>query len=163
MVADAVVVVADGVITAVGKSGEVSIPADARVIDCTGKTVVAGFWNSHVHFTEAPWRGAANAPAAPLTAHMQAMLTRWGFTTVFDLGANPDNTLPLRRRIYAGEVLGPNIFLAGSIFPANGRPAYLPDAQIPEAATPEAAGENGAARAWHRARWRQAFYRSLQG
>ncbi len=33
-------------------------PSDARVIDCTGKTVVAGFWNSHVHFTQAVWKNA---------------------------------------------------------------------------------------------------------
>ena len=97
-----------GVITAVGRTSEVQIPADARVIDCTGKTIVAGFWNSHVHFTEAVWKNAANGPAAPLTAHMQEMLTQWGVTTVWDLGANPDDTVPLRRRINSGEVLGPD-------------------------------------------------------
>ena len=80
---DAVVVTANGVITAIGSRSDVQIPSDARVIDCTGKTVVAGFWNSHVHFTEAVWRNAGSAPAAPLTAHMQEMLTRWGFTTVW--------------------------------------------------------------------------------
>jgi len=85
-IADAVIVTTAGAITAIGRPSEVQIPQDARVIDCTGKTVVAGFWNSHVHFTEAPWKGAASAPAAPLTAHMQKMLTQWGFTTVWDLG-----------------------------------------------------------------------------
>ena len=70
-IADAVIVTSAGVITAVGRDSDVQIPADARVIDCTGKTVVAGFWNSHVHFTEAVWRNAGSAPAAPLTAHMQ--------------------------------------------------------------------------------------------
>ena len=138
---DAVVVATDGVITAVGRSSDIQIPAGARVIDCTGKTVVAGFWNSHVHFTEAVWRNAGSAPAAPLTAHMQAMLTRWGFTTVWSLGSDPSDSMALRRRVYADEVLGPNIFLAGSIFPSNGRPEYLPEARIPEAATPERAAE----------------------
>jgi imidazolonepropionase-like amidohydrolase len=140
-IADAVVVTSVGVITAVGRAGEVQIPPDARVIDCSGKTIVAGFWNSHVHFTEAVWRDAGNAPAAPLTAHMQEMLTRWGFSTVWSLGSDPDNSMALRRRVYADEILGPNIFLVGSIFPKDGRPAYLPDAQIPEAATPERAAE----------------------
>ena len=50
---DAVVVISGGVITAIGSRSDVRIPPDARVIDCTGKTVVAGFWNSHVHFTQA--------------------------------------------------------------------------------------------------------------
>jgi imidazolonepropionase-like amidohydrolase len=140
-IADAVIVTSAGVITAVGRAGEVQIPPDARVIDCSGKTIVAGFWNSHVHFTEAVWRDAGNAPAAPLTAHMQEMLTRWGFTTVWSLGSNPSDSLALRRRVNADEIPGPNIFLVGSIFPKDGRPAYLPDAQIPEAATPERAAE----------------------
>ena len=135
---DAVVLTSGGVITRIGSSSEVQIPSDARVIDCAGKTVVAGFWNSHVHFTEAVWKTAATGPAAPLTAHMQEMLTRWGFTTVWDLGSDPANSLPLRRRVDAGEVLGPKIFLLGSIFPRNGHPAYLPaDMQLPEAGEPE--------------------------
>ncbi len=88
-ISDAVIVTSAGVITAVGRAGEVQIPPDARVIDCTGKTIVAGFWNSHVHFTEAVWKDAGNAPAAPLTAHMQEMLTRWGFTTVWSSRLQP--------------------------------------------------------------------------
>jgi imidazolonepropionase-like amidohydrolase len=139
-VSDAVIVTTAGVITAVGRASEVQIPSGAKVIDCTGKTIVAGFWNSHVHFTEPAWRNAGSAPAAPLTAHMQAMLTRWGFTAVWDVGSDPGDSLPLRRRVNADEVLGPNIFLAGSIFPKDGHPAYLPaNVQLPEAATPEQA------------------------
>jgi imidazolonepropionase-like amidohydrolase len=135
---DAVVLTSGGVITRIGSSSGIEIPADARIIDCTGKTVVAGFWNSHVHFTDAVWKTAASGPAAPLTAHMQEMLTRWGFTTVWDLGSDPADSLPLRRRVDAGEVLGPNIFLLGSIFPKNGHPAYLPaDMQLPETAEPD--------------------------
>src|SRR2546421_1412987 len=86
--ADAIVIASDGVITAIGSRSDVQIPADARVIDCTGKTVVAGFWNSHVHFTQAAWNNAGSAPAAPLAEHMQAMLTRWGFTTGWDVGSD---------------------------------------------------------------------------
>lgn len=139
---DAVVVTANGVIATIGSRSEVQIPSDARVIDCAGKTVVAGFWNSHVHFTEAVWRNAGSAPAAPLTSHMQEMLTRWGFTTVWSLGSDPDDSMALRRRVNAGEIFGPNIFLAGSIFPRDGHPAYLPsEIQLPEAATPEQAAE----------------------
>jgi imidazolonepropionase-like amidohydrolase len=137
---DAVVVMSGGAITAIGSRADVQIPAEARVIDCTGKTIVAGFWNSHVHFTEAAWRNAASAPAASLEEHMREMLTKWGFTTVWDLGSDPKDSLPLRRRITAGEVAGPNIFLAGSIFPKGGHPVYLPaEMQLPEAATSDEA------------------------
>jgi imidazolonepropionase-like amidohydrolase len=137
---DAVVVTSGGVITAIGKRGEVELPSDTQMIDCTGKTIVAGFWNSHVHFTEAVWQNAGVAPAPSLERHMQDMLTRWGFTTVWDLGSDPTDTLPLRRRVDAGEVPGPTIFTVGSIFPKGGHPVYLPaEMKLPEAATPEEA------------------------
>jgi imidazolonepropionase-like amidohydrolase len=68
------------------------------------------------------------------------MLTQWGFTTVWDLGSDPDDSLPLRRRVNAGEVAGPNILLAGNIFPKGGHPVYLPpEIQLPEAATADEA------------------------
>src|SRR5882724_3079240 len=53
---DAVVLASGGVISAIGSRSEIQLPNDARVIDCTGKTIVAGFWNSHVHFTQAVWK-----------------------------------------------------------------------------------------------------------
>ncbi|QHO77500.1 hypothetical protein ACH79_37600 [Bradyrhizobium sp. CCBAU 051011] len=141
-VADAVIVISNGAIAATGNRNDIRIPSDARLIDCTGKTVVAGFWNSHVHFTQAAWKNAASASAASLTAHMEEMLTRWGFTTVWDVGSHPDDSLPLRRRVNAGEVLGPTIYLAGNIFPKDGHPAYLPaELQLPMATTPEEAAQ----------------------
>ncbi|MEH2502238.1 imidazolonepropionase-like amidohydrolase [Bradyrhizobium sp. AZCC 1578] len=140
--ADAVILIANGAIAAVGTRREVQIPSDARVIDCTGKTVVAGFWNSHVHFTEEVWKNAGSAPAAPLAEHMQAMLTRWGFTTVWDIGSDGRDTLALRRRVNSGEIPGPDIYTAGSIFPKDGHPAYLPaEIKLPEASTPEEAAQ----------------------
>jgi imidazolonepropionase-like amidohydrolase len=73
---------------------------------------------------------------------MQEMLTRWGFTTVWDLGSEPANSLALRRRVESGEVPGPQILLAGDIFPKGGHPAYLPqEMQLPEAETPEQAAQ----------------------
>src|SRR5260370_28962751 len=123
---DAVVLTSGGAITVIGSRSKVQVPNDARVIDCTGKTVVAGFWNSHVHFTPAVWKNAASAPVASLEAHMREMLTRWGFTTVCDLGSDPSDSLALRRRVNSGAVAGPTILLAGASFPQGGHPVYLP-------------------------------------
>jgi imidazolonepropionase-like amidohydrolase len=136
---NAVVLIENGRIAGVGKQGELKIPKTAQVIDCTGKVIVAGFWNSHVHF-ESGWQGATQAPAGQVEAHLQEMLTRWGFTTVWDLGSEPNNTLALRKRIESGEIPGPQILMAGAIFPLNGHPVYLPpEMQLPEAASPEQA------------------------
>src|SRR5271167_4745840 len=134
---DSVVLSTNGRITAVGKRGEVSIPKDARVIDCAGKYLVAGFRNSHIHLSEPVFTNAGSAPAAPIAAHLSEMLTKWGFTTVWDLGSNPPDSLALRSRIESGEIPGPQLLLAGDIFPKNGHPVYLPaEMKLPEAASP---------------------------
>jgi len=136
---NAVVLIRDGRITAIGSRSDARVPKSAKVIDCNGKVVVAGFWNSHVHF-ETGWENAAALPAKQLESHIQEMLTRWGFTTVWDLGSLPSNTLAIRHRIESGEVAGPKILMAGDIFPKNGHPVYLPaEMQLPEAATPQEA------------------------
>lgn len=139
---DVVIVTSNGVITAIGKRGEFQLPNAATVIDCTGKTIVAGFWNSHVHFTQSAWKNVGSASAEELERPMREMLTRWGFTTVWDLGSDPISSLALRRRVDSSEVAGPKILLAGNFYPKGGHPVYLPaDVQLPEAGTPAEAAQ----------------------
>jgi imidazolonepropionase-like amidohydrolase len=139
---DAVVLISEGRILAVGNRQDIAAPSNAGVIDCTGKYIVAGFWNSHVHFSDASWNNAASASRNALEHHLQEMLTRWGFTTVWDLGSVPANSLALRQRVESGEIPGPKILLAGTIFPKGGHPVYLPaEMQLPEAATPDEAAQ----------------------
>ncbi len=123
---DANVIIHDGKIVAVGKDADV--PKSAYIIECAGRVIVAGFWNSHVHFTEGAWRDAATAPATGLEEHMHTMLTKWGDTTVFDIGSFPQDTLALRKRVESGEIAGPKIYTtAGAIYPENGIPVYIPE------------------------------------
>lgn len=122
------IVVRAGKIVAAGSREQVKVPEDLRVSRCSGGFVAAGFQNSHVHFTEAPFSGAAQRPAEELSAHIERMLTRYGFTTVLDTASNPDDTFALRARIEKGEVRGPRILTAGApLYPHNGIPFYLRD------------------------------------
>ena len=90
--------------------------------------MVAGFQNSHVHFTDAKFAGAKDRPAAELAAAMTDMLNRHGFTTVVDTASNLANTVALRARVEGGEVAGPRILTAGgALYPKNGIPIYLRD------------------------------------
>lgn len=130
---DAVVVVQGAKVAAVGPAAAVRLPAGAAVVDCAGQFVVAGFQNSHVHFTEARWDGAAKAPAERLAAQLEAMLLRHGFTTVVDTASWLDNTLSLRARIESGEVAGPRVLTAGgALYPENGVPFYVREAVPPD-------------------------------
>jgi imidazolonepropionase-like amidohydrolase len=147
-ITDGTVVVHAGKIAAVGKTGEISFSSGAKIIPCTGKTITAGFQNSHVHFTEPEkWMDSANIPANTLTERFQAMLTRYGFTTVVDTGSLLPNTVEIRRRVESGEVVGPRILTAGApLYPPNGVPYYIKDSVppeilkiLPQPETPEAA------------------------
>lgn len=125
-IARGTVLMRDGRITAVGPAGQVKVPRGAQRMAGTGTVVVAGFWNSHVHMLPVPLREATSRPAAELSAALEAMFTRWGFTTVFDIGSLPGNTLALRRRVEAGEVTGPLILTTDALFfPEGGTPVYV--------------------------------------
>ena len=112
-IANAVVLVHDGHIVAVGTRGSIQIPKRTNVIDCSGKVIVSGFWNSHVHILSPTLLHAREASPSQLSGEMDEMFNRWGFTTVFDVGSVLDNTLALRRRIDNGEVKGPRILTTG--------------------------------------------------
>ena len=140
------VLVQNGRIVAVGT--RIPIPPEAYVIPGEGRVVTAGFWNAHVHFTEAKWRAAARQPPDRLNGALREMLTRRGFSTVVDTGSDPRVTFALRRRIESNELLGPTIYTAGpSLFPPRGIPYYLRDTLpfwvrgfVPQPSTPRAAG-----------------------
>src|SRR5439155_3307241 len=124
-----VVLINGGKIAAVGRRRQVKTPQSGQLIDCSGRTITAGFWNSHVHFMERKWADAASIPASELSQQLQEMLTRSGFTSAFDLASPWENTRRLRDRIESGEVLGPRIYSTGlALLPAN--PGLPPTAII---------------------------------
>jgi imidazolonepropionase-like amidohydrolase len=127
-VEDSVVVVKDGRIVSAGSRANTPVPPGARLLDAHGAVLTAGFWNSHIHLMTPDVLNAATANAETLKSALQAMLTRWGFTTVFDLASSTDNALSLRRRINSGEVPGPMILTVGDpFFPKDGTPIYVRD------------------------------------
>jgi imidazolonepropionase-like amidohydrolase len=110
------ILVHDGRIDAVGPSANIKPPRDASVVDCKGLVVTAGFWNSHVHILPPGLLHAEKLSGDQLTSQLEEMLTRWGFTTVFDIASVLANTNVIRRRIESGEVKGPRILTVGEPF-----------------------------------------------
>ena len=120
------ILVHEGRILAVGPTATIKVPRHATVIDCKGLVVTAGFWNSHVHILTPGLFHAKELSSEQLTAQLQEMLTRWGFTTVFDIGSVLENTTVIRRRIESGEVKGPRILTVGEPFwGKGGTPVYV--------------------------------------
>jgi imidazolonepropionase-like amidohydrolase len=125
---DGAILVRDGRILAVGPTAAIKVPRHATVIDCKGLVVTAGFWNSHVHILIPGLLHAEKLSSAQLTSQLQEMLTRWGFTTVFDIASVLANTTLIRRRIESGEVKGPRILTVGEPFwVKGGTPVYVRD------------------------------------
>ena len=113
LVTDAAILIEDGNIAFAGPQSLAQIPETADRFDCSGLIITAGFWNSHVHFFERKWANAAAIPAPELGRQLEDMLTRYGFTSVFDLSSLWENTRIIRDRIESGEVPGPRIRSTG--------------------------------------------------
>jgi imidazolonepropionase-like amidohydrolase len=120
------VLVRGGRIVAAGRADASAEAAAPLAPGCDGGVIVAGFQNSHVHLLGSVFTHAASRPAAELEAGLQQLLTRYGFTTAFDIASDRDNTLALRARMARGEVKGPRLLTAGlPLFPHQGLPIYL--------------------------------------
>ena len=117
---DGVVVVENGRISAVGPRDTMRVPDGINTLECSGSTITAGFWNSHVHFFEDQWTDAADIPAPQLADQLRTMLMRYGFTSVFDLSSPLENTRRIRARIESGEVAGPRIRSTGAAIVGDG-------------------------------------------
>jgi imidazolonepropionase-like amidohydrolase len=136
VISNGVVIVRDGGIAAIGTRDAVSVPTNARVLDCSGLFVTAGLWNNHVHLT--PWRLAMAGwlPGFVSAGEIRAMVTRYGFVHVLDTGSLPGNALRLRTRIAQGGLVGPDIRIAaGSFVAPGGSPFYLWPLRLPELKT----------------------------
>jgi imidazolonepropionase-like amidohydrolase len=110
---DGALLLRGGKIAALGSKGSIALPEGTQVLDCSGCTIAAGFWNSHVHFFERKWADAAAIPADELARQLRETFTRFGFTSVFDLSSAWENTRRIHDRVEAGEVPGPRIRSTG--------------------------------------------------
>jgi imidazolonepropionase-like amidohydrolase len=120
------IVIRDGRILSVGPAAAIKIPPSATVIDCKGLVVTAGFWNSHVHILPPGLLHAEKLSSEQLSSQLEEMVTRWGFTTVFDIASVLENTNLIRRRIASGEARGPRILTTGEpLWGKGGTPIYV--------------------------------------
>jgi len=114
----ATITVFDGKIQSV-VAGLAPVPAGARLVDLSGKTVLPGLIDAHVHLAgepgEAFWQQAVDTDEYSVIVGVKnARLTaKAGFTTVRDVGSPSQAGYALRRGSSEGLINGPRILSSG--------------------------------------------------
>ncbi len=106
VIEDADIVVRNNRIVAVGRRGSVELPAGARMIDISGKTVMPGFVDTHAHFRHSP--GVHTTQPWALLANLA-----YGVTTTRDPQTGSTDVLSYFDRVEAGQLIGPRIYSTG--------------------------------------------------
>ncbi len=98
---DMTVVIRDGRIAALGRSGKIRLAKSAQVIDASGKFLIPGLWDMHVH----EWNKEAFFP----------LFIANGVIGVRDMFAPLPPIKQWRAEVAAGTTIGPQIVAAGII------------------------------------------------
>jgi imidazolonepropionase-like amidohydrolase len=98
---DMTVVIRDGRIAELGRSGKIRPPQGARFVDASGKFLIPGLWDMHVH----EWNKEAFFP----------LLIANGVIGVRDMFAPLPPIKQWRAEVAAGTTIGPHIVAAGII------------------------------------------------
>ena len=115
---DRAVVIRGGRITAVTSAAGLAPPDFAQVVDGTGKYVIPGLWDMHVHTAFGDWFPRGHDVILPL-------FIANGVTGVRDMGGDLPVLLPWRKQIAAGEIVGPRMVVSGPMLDG-----YLPDGKL---------------------------------
>ena len=109
---DQTVLVRDGRIAAVGAAKDVAVPAGARMVDVTGKTVVPGLVMAHEHLYYALSTGKGSFHVNEMDFSFPRLYLACGVTSARTAGSvEPYADMEIKRRIDAGEMIGPKMHL----------------------------------------------------
>jgi imidazolonepropionase-like amidohydrolase len=129
------VIITDGVISAVGSAATTVVPAGARAIDGSGRYVIPGLWDMHVH----PFNYVSGRP--PNEWYLPRLVA-YGVTGARLMWVKPSD-LPIVKRWRAemerGDLVSPRIASVGTIVdgPDGAKPDAFPGPSVQVAATPE--------------------------
>jgi len=98
------VIVIGNRISAIGKTGKVYLPKNAQIIDASGKYLIPGLWDMHIH-SGGYENGRKYFP----------FLIAKGITGVRDMGTPLEEILRLRKDINDEKILAPRMMITGHL------------------------------------------------
>ncbi|KAL1742535.1 hypothetical protein HDZ31DRAFT_65886 [Schizophyllum fasciatum] len=110
----------DGVVTAIGISASVEVPADAHVINAHQGYVLPGFIDMHAH-----WNGFSDR--FPASSWEMETFLAYGVTTMHNPSTDTVDAFVERTRVERGLAVGPRIFHTGSVIYGGGEPGLHQD------------------------------------
>jgi imidazolonepropionase-like amidohydrolase len=129
---DQTLIISGGRIQALGAASSVTVPANARIVDGTGRTVLPGLVGMHDHLFYAQFAGELmhDIPTSATRLYLAA-----GVTSIRTAGSmNPYLDLGTKRLVDEGRMVGPKIHVTGPYLEGAG--GFTP--QMPELTTAEA-------------------------
>ena len=106
---DGTIVITGDRIAAIGATGSVSIPAGAKVVDFTGKTIMPGLVDAHAHGPQ------GQGDLVPQQNWVEVQELALGTTTIHDPSSQASTIYAASERQRAGMLLAPRIFSTGEI------------------------------------------------
>ncbi|MBA3893708.1 MAG: amidohydrolase family protein [Gemmatimonadales bacterium] len=114
---ESVVVIRRGHVESVGSRGDFRLPERTTEMDLTGRWIMPGLVDGHVHLVD---------PLAGVARWSMTRYLAWGVTTVRDVHGPLRSVLAVRRQLNRGWSPGPRVYSAGSML--DGVPPTYPDA-----------------------------------
>lgn len=109
VIEEGTILVENNKIIAVGKSSEMTIPTEAKVIDVTGKTIMPGIVDVHAHLRTSP-DGISPQQDWSYMANLA-----FGVTSSHDPSSNTEMVFSQAEMLKAGRMVGPRLYSTGSI------------------------------------------------
>ncbi|MDA0689493.1 MAG: amidohydrolase family protein [Proteobacteria bacterium] len=116
---NAVLVITDGRVRAVGPRDAVTIPAGADVVDVSGKYLMPGLINAHGHVGATVGLDANGEYSRENLLRQLSLYARYGITTVFSLGGDEDAGFQLRNEQYNPDLDRARLYVAGTVVSGN--------------------------------------------
>lgn len=109
VIEEGTILIENNKIKALGKTEEINIPEEAKVLDVTGKTIMPGIIDVHAHLRTSP-DGISPQQDWSYLANLS-----FGVTTAHDPSSNTEMVFSQSEMLKAGHMVGPRLYSTGSI------------------------------------------------